>query len=157
NATRSRRSTGAVWWLMPMASRVMGAGVVDRPVRGRALSFRRTVGRHFTARQPSMPETTRFPSRPTSRLRNPAILAGMLACLAIATPGTGAVAREAPVAGVLEATLAGEFALQSGKLDQATYWYLQAARAARGDAALAERAAGIALLAGEDDAARQAL
>ena len=104
-----------------------------------------------------MPETTRFPSRPTSRLRNPAILAGMLACLAIATPGTGAVAREAPVAGVLEATLAGEFALQSGKLDQATYWYLQAARAARGDAALAERAAGIALLAGEDDAARQAL
>src|SRR5690606_7240670 len=75
----------------------------------------------------------------------------------IATPGTGAVAREAPVAGVLEATLAGEFALQSGKLDQATYWYLQAARAARGDAALAERAAGIALLAGEDDAARHAL
>src|SRR5690606_5294551 len=74
-----------------------------------------------------------------------------------ALAGADAAAREAPAAGVLEATLAGEFALQSGKLDQATRWYLQAARAASGDAALAERAARIALLAGEDDAARQAL
>ena len=37
----------------------------------------------------------------------------------------------------LTATLAGEFALQAGRLDEAARWYLDAARAADGDAGLA--------------------
>ena len=55
------------------------------------------------------------------------------------------------------ATLAGEFALQAGKLDEAARWYLVAARAADGDAGLAERAARIALLADDDAGAAAAL
>jgi predicted Zn-dependent protease len=55
------------------------------------------------------------------------------------------------------ATLAGEFALQAGRLDDAARWYLDAARAADGDAGLAERATRIALLADDDAAASAAL
>lgn len=55
----------------------------------------------------------------------------------------------------LEASLAGEFALQSGRLPEAARDYLDAARAAR-DPVLAERAMRIALLADADDLARQA-
>jgi tetratricopeptide (TPR) repeat protein len=58
---------------------------------------------------------------------------------------------------VVAATLAGEFALQAGKLDDATRWYLEAARASSGDAGLAERAARIALLANDDVRAAQAI
>lgn len=54
----------------------------------------------------------------------------------------------------LEASLAGEFALQSGQLPEAARHYLDAARAAR-DPVLAERAMRIALLADADDLARQ--
>ena len=57
----------------------------------------------------------------------------------------------------LPATLAGEFALQAGKLDDAARWYLQAAQAAGDDAGLAERATRIALLAGDDAGAGDAL
>jgi len=60
-------------------------------------------------------------------------------------------------AGDLEPVLAGEFALQSGELDEATRWYLQAARQAPGDAGLAERAARIAMLADDDASAAKAL
>ena len=56
-----------------------------------------------------------------------------------------------------EATLQGEFALSAGRLDEGVDWYLQAARAASGDAGLAERATQLALLAGSDDEAREAL
>lgn len=57
----------------------------------------------------------------------------------------------------LTATLAGEFALQAGRLDEAARWYLDAARAADGDAGLAERATRIALLANDDRRAGAAL
>lgn len=57
----------------------------------------------------------------------------------------------------LTATLAGEFALQAGKLDEAADWYLQAARGAEGDAGLAERATRIALLANDNARSAQAL
>lgn len=57
----------------------------------------------------------------------------------------------------LEPVLAGEFALQAGELEEATRWYLQAARQAPGDAGLAERAARIAMLADDDASAAKAL
>lgn len=56
----------------------------------------------------------------------------------------------------LEPMLAGEFALQAGKLDEAAKAYLEAARAGN-DATLAERATRIALLAKDDKRATQAL
>ncbi len=55
----------------------------------------------------------------------------------------------------LQASMAGEFALQSGQLSEAAGHYLQAARSAS-DPVLAERAARIALLANDDALARQA-
>ncbi|GAA4870808.1 tetratricopeptide repeat protein [Luteimonas vadosa] len=57
----------------------------------------------------------------------------------------------------MEATLAGEYALQAGRLDEAATWYLKAAQAAEGDAGLAERATRIGLLASDDKRSRQAL
>ena len=56
----------------------------------------------------------------------------------------------------LEPLLAGEFALQAGKLDEAAKAYLDAAKAAD-DAALAGRATRIALLAKDDKRAAHAL
>ncbi|HSD16898.1 MAG TPA: tetratricopeptide repeat protein [Thermomonas sp.] len=55
----------------------------------------------------------------------------------------------------MEASLAGEFALQAGQLPEAARQYLQAARSAS-DPVLAERATRIALLADEDNLARDA-
>ena len=104
-----------------------------------------------------MPEIRGPAVHPLSTLRAPAVAAGALLCLAAWLAPSPADARGKPAASVLEATLAGEFALQSGKLDQAAGWYLQAARAVPGDAALAARAARIALLADDDPAARDAL
>lgn len=57
---------------------------------------------------------------------------------------------------VMTAVLAGEFAYQAGQLPEAARWYLQAARNGE-DAGLAERATRIALLAGDDASAAQAL
>ena len=57
----------------------------------------------------------------------------------------------------LEPVLAGEFSLQAGKLADAARWYLQAAQAEVGDVGLAERATRIAMLAGDDARASQAL
>ncbi len=54
----------------------------------------------------------------------------------------------------LQASMAGEFALQSGQLSEAARHYLQAARSAT-DPVLAERATRIALLANDDVLARQ--
>ncbi|WP_460735916.1 tetratricopeptide repeat protein [Lysobacter tyrosinilyticus] len=56
----------------------------------------------------------------------------------------------------LEPTLAGEFALQAGKLDEAAKAYLDAARTGN-DATLAERATRIALLAKDNKRAAEAL
>ncbi len=58
---------------------------------------------------------------------------------------------------MLSSTLAGEFALQAGKLDDAARWYLEAARSAEGDAGLAERATRLALLANDDAGAASAI
>ena len=57
----------------------------------------------------------------------------------------------------LSPAMAGEFALQAGRLEDSARWYLQAARAAEGDAVLAERATRIALLAKDDVSAAAAL
>ncbi len=69
----------------------------------------------------------------------------------------GAVGEDAMHGDAVAATMAGEFALQAGKLDQAAQWYLAAARASQGDAGLAERATRIALLSDDDAAARAAV
>ena len=71
-----------------------------------------------------------------------------------AKPDKGAADDE--VVRVLEPTLAGEFALQAGKLDEAAKAYFDAARAGN-DATLAERATRIALLAKDDKRATQSL
>lgn len=57
----------------------------------------------------------------------------------------------------ITATLAGEFALQSGRIDEAADWYLKAAQREDGDAGLAERATRIALLGTDTDRAAKAL
>lgn len=80
-----------------------------------------------------------------------------LAVSALAAPAWAASRAKAGGGDSLEAVMAGEFALQAGKLPEAVRWYLQAARAERDDAGLAERAARIALLANDKDAAAQAL
>ncbi len=63
----------------------------------------------------------------------------------------------APPAPPLEPMLAGEFSLQAGKLAEAARWYLQAAQQAQGDVGLAERATRIAMIAGDDARANEAL
>lgn len=85
------------------------------------------------------------------------VLAGVLA--AVLTPlamSAGAQSRGQPD-DVLAASMAGEYALQSGRLDAAADWYLRAALAADGDPGLAERAARIALLANDDALAGKAI
>jgi hypothetical protein len=58
----------------------------------------------------------------------PAFTLGACLLLALAAPA-GAARRTQQAAPVLEGTLAGEFALQAGQLDEASRWYLDAARA----------------------------
>jgi len=57
----------------------------------------------------------------------------------------------------LTPVMAGEFALQAGKLPEAARWYLEAAEAGRDDAGLAERATRMAMLADDDKRATRAL
>lgn len=91
-----------------------------------------------------------IPQRSGSR---PFLLALLLACAPLAMAGN---ARTTPAqVDPLEASLAGEFALQGGRLPEAARHYLDAARAAQ-DPVLAERATRIALLADEDALARDA-
>jgi tetratricopeptide (TPR) repeat protein len=80
-----------------------------------------------------------------------AALIGLVSCLVAPAHGAG---QDDDTVG---ATIAGEFALQAGKLDEAARWYLDAAKAADGDAGLAERATRIALLADDDARAGDAL
>lgn len=94
------------------------------------------------------------PQRPGPRvLPLVALLALLLPCAVAAGTGTdgGTPSKVDP----LEASLAGEFALQGGQLPEAARHYLAAARAAQ-DPVLAERATRIALLADEDGLAREA-
>jgi tetratricopeptide (TPR) repeat protein len=85
-----------------------------------------------------------------------ALLLGLVLALPAwaAKPDKGAADDE--VVRALEPTLAGEFALQAGKLDEAAKAYFEAARAGN-DATLAERATRIALLAKDDRRATQSL
>ncbi|MGV8923577.1 MAG: tetratricopeptide repeat protein [Thermomonas sp.] len=77
--------------------------------------------------------------------------AALLLCMGVALAAKPPPAKpEDP----LQASMAGEFALQSGQLSEAARQYLQAARSAS-DPVLAERATRIALLANEDALARQ--
>ena len=75
--------------------------------------------------------------------------------LALAAPLLAATPSKTVAPDPLEASIAGEFALQAGQLPDAAGQYLQAARSAN-DPVLAERATRIALLANEDRLARQA-
>jgi Flp pilus assembly protein TadD len=87
-------------------------------------------------------------------------LSTSLLALALSLPVCGvapAQARKSGADGTLASTIAGEYALQAGRLDEASDWYLKAARAAGDDPGLAERATRIALLANQDDKAAQAL
>ena len=81
----------------------------------------------------------------------------LLGTLLVAAPAWAGKSPPATPAHVdpLEASLAGEFALQNGQLQDAARHYLDAARSAQ-DPVLAERAMRIALLADADDLARQA-
>ncbi|MBW3549515.1 MAG: tetratricopeptide repeat protein [Proteobacteria bacterium] len=95
----------------------------------------------------------------TRLLASPAHAAPMQQAVAPSDPvQAGAAAGRAgdATAQSLEPLLAGEFALQAGRLDDAARWYLEAARAAQ-DMGLAERATRIALLARDDERAAQAL
>ncbi|MDQ2702593.1 MAG: tetratricopeptide repeat protein [Pseudomonadota bacterium] len=89
-----------------------------------------------------------MPAMPVFRLRPPVSLALATTLALAAAPGFAATPDTRD--DLLQATIAGEFALQAGKLDEAAKWYLQAARSATGDVGLAERAASIALVAGGD-------
>ena len=119
--------------------------------------------RHFTARLRPAPVRGHRCPRPSWRTLSAALLWSALLALAVPafaarSAAEGAAADGAAANGdVLEATLAGEYALQAGRLDEAATWYLQAARAADGDAGLAERATRIGLLASDDARSRDAL
>lgn len=104
------------------------------------------TGRHFTSRLPALP---------AGAPRALATACAAVLCIGLALPANAA--GDATPGQVLEATLAGEYALQGGRLDEAADWYLQAARAAEGDAGLAERATRIALLASDDARSAAAL
>jgi predicted Zn-dependent protease len=102
-------------------------------------------GRHFTARLRLMPAKSLM-------LPVPSLFVALIMCIGLSV-AAAATRSDDPVT----ATLAGEFALQAGRLDDAARWYLDAARAADGDAGLAERATRIALLADDDAGATAAL
>jgi tetratricopeptide (TPR) repeat protein len=90
------------------------------------------------------------------------LLLSLSAASALAAPATApatpppAKAKAAQTA-PLTPVMAGEFALQAGKLADAARWYLEAAEAGSDDAGLAERATRIAMLADDDKSAARAL
>lgn len=82
---------------------------------------------------------------------------GLVLVLALLAGAAPAAPPAAPAPDPLTPAMAAEYALQAGKLDEAARWYLDAAKAADGDAVLAERATRIALLAKQDANAAEAL
>ena len=82
---------------------------------------------------------------------------GLVLALALLAGAAPAAPPAAPGSDPLTPAMAAEYALQAGKLDEAARWYLDAAKAADGDAVLAERATRIALLAKQDANAAEAL
>ncbi|KIQ96008.1 tetratricopeptide repeat protein [Lysobacter sp. A03] len=87
-------------------------------------------------------------------------ISAVLLLLASAFSASAAPAAEVPTADpvieTLEPLIAAEFALQAGRLEEASRWYLQAALAAD-DEALTERATRIALLSRDDESAARLL
>ena len=92
-------------------------------------------------------------------IRIPSVLLLSLACAQAVSAAPAKAPARVPAAEALalEPVIAGEFALQAGKLAEAARWYLQAAQQTDGDAGLAERATRIAMLANEDANAAKAL
>jgi tetratricopeptide (TPR) repeat protein len=89
--------------------------------------------------------------KPFRRRSSLLLSVALLACMGVALAARPLPAQQEDP---LQASMAGEFALQSGQLGEAARQYLQAARSAN-DPVLAERATRIALLANEDALARQ--
>lgn len=89
--------------------------------------------------------------------RRSSTLFGLVLVLALLAGAAPAAPPAAPASDPLTPAMAAEYALQAGKLDEAARWYLEAAKAADGDAVLAERATRIALLAKQDANAAEAL
>lgn len=89
--------------------------------------------------------------------RRSSTLFGLVLALALLAGAATAAPPAAPAPDPLTPAMAAEYALQAGKLDEAARWYLDAAKAADGDAVLAERATRIALLAKQDANAAEAL
>ncbi|HAI46007.1 MAG TPA: hypothetical protein DCM50_04760 [Stenotrophomonas sp.] len=90
------------------------------------------------------------------------LLLSLSAASALAAPATAPATAPSSKAAAVETApltpvMAGEFALQAGKLGEAARWYLEAAEAGTDDAGLAERATRIAMLANDDKAAARAL
>lgn len=90
------------------------------------------------------------------------LLLSLSAASAFAAPATAPATPPSAKAKVAETApltpvMAGEFALQAGKLADAARWYLEAAEAGSDDAGLAERATRIAMLADDDKRAARAL
>lgn len=103
---------------------------------------------------PALPRLSRSPlCKPWLASLSAVLLAVLLPLAALANPQQAQALPDDP----LGHAMAGEFALQAGKLEDAARWYLQAARAEADDVALAERATRIALLAGDHRSAEQAL
>jgi tetratricopeptide (TPR) repeat protein len=106
---------------------------------------------------PASPFSISRRGRRASRLLGLVLSLAAAAAFAADPPAGDASIAGASAADPLTPTMAGEYALQAGKLDEAARWYLEAARAAKGDAVLAERATRIALLAKDDASAAAAL
>ncbi|MFI3487823.1 hypothetical protein, partial [Klebsiella pneumoniae] len=85
---------------------------------------------------PTMPALIRIPSVLLLSLACSQALAAVPAKAPVRAPATEELA--------LEPVMAGEFALQAGKLAEAARWYLQAAQQTDGDAGLAESAEALA-------------
>ncbi|MGH8039226.1 MAG: tetratricopeptide repeat protein [Stenotrophomonas sp.] len=86
------------------------------------------------------------------------LLLSLVAANAVAAAPRAPAGKAAPAEPAsLTPVMAGEFALQAGKLPEAARWYLEAAEAGRDDAGLAERATRIAMLADDDARAARAL
>lgn len=100
-----------------------------------------------------MPALIRISSVLLLSLSAASALAAPAAAPATAPSSKAAAVETAPLTPVM----AGEFALQAGKLGEAARWYLEAAEAGTDDAGLAERATRIAMLANDDKAAARAL
>ncbi|PJL45734.1 hypothetical protein B9Y74_21875 [Stenotrophomonas maltophilia] len=98
---------------------------------------------------PTMPALIRIPSVLLLSLACSQALAAVPAKAPVRAPATEELA--------LEPVMAGEFALQAGKLAEAARWYLQAAQQTDGDAGLAERATRISMLANDDASAAKGL